>query len=124
MADTPAASVSRRNYWPLVSLWLGVLGFALALTAPIPFVPIISALTWPLGLAAMAAGWAGGRAATTKGDITGAGQARWGIRLGCLGWIIQAVTSVIKMLILAGILAYAVSALAHNLLTPQPTVTP
>lgn len=119
-----ASPGARKNYWPLFSLWLGVFGLALALTAPIPFVPFISALTWPLGLSAMAAGWAGGRAATTNGDVTGAGQARWGIRLGCLGWIVQAVTSVIKMLILAGILAYAVSALAHNLLSPQPTVTP
>jgi hypothetical protein len=124
MADTPAASVSRRNYWPLVSLWLGVLGFALALTAPIPFVPIISAFTWPLGLAAMAAGWAGGRAARVSDDVTAAGRARWGIRLGCMGWIIQAATSTIKMLIIAGVLAYALSAYAGNLFTPQPTGTP
>ena len=112
------AQRSHRNVWALTSLWLGVFGFALALTAPIPFVPILSAFTWPLGFGAMVAGWAGRRAAQSSGDATAEQRSRWGIRLGCLGWAVQVITSVIKMMILAGIITYAASTFFNG--TPTP----
>lgn len=108
------------NYWSAFSLWLGVFGFLVALTAPIPFIPLLSTLTWPFGLAAMAAGWAGERSAKAGGDASSGGRARWGIRLGCLGWIVQAATSVVKLFILAGVLAYGASSLFGQMPTPMP----
>ncbi len=118
------ASLPRRNYWSLFSLVLGVLGFLLALTAPIPFIPLISIFTWPLGLGALAAGWAGGRLARTTDDGAAAAQARWGIRLGCLGWAIQLATSAVKVLIAIGVLTYLFSMFVNNLFQPTPTAAP
>ncbi|MBM4423742.1 MAG: hypothetical protein FJ030_10160 [Chloroflexi bacterium] len=118
MADTRSIPRPRRNVWALASLWLGVFGLALALTAPIPFVPLISAFTWPLGFGAMMTGWAGRRAARSNGDATAGQQSRWGIRLGCLGWAVQVITSIVKMMILAGMITYAASRFFNG--TPTP----
>ena len=112
--------VFRRNFWTITSFILGLLGFLVALTAPIPLIPILSAFTWPLGLGAMVTGWVGERLAKTAGDAGAIAQARWGIRLGCLGWLFQFIVSTIKVLILAGILALFV----NNMFNPQPTTTP
>lgn len=106
MADTTAPAGARRNYWAIASLLCGVLGLAFALTAPIPFVPVISIFNWPLGLAAILAGWAGRRQADAAGDSAAAKWVGWGIRLGCAGWIVQFLTSVFKVLVLASLLAY------------------
>ena len=94
-----------RNYWAIASFWCGLLGLLLALTAPIPLVPIISIFNWPLGLAALVTGWLGRRRAEAENDATASRRVWWGVRLGCAGWIIQFVTSAVKVLIIAWILA-------------------
>ncbi|MEK7327495.1 MAG: hypothetical protein AAB217_19800 [Chloroflexota bacterium] len=100
----------RRNVLAVASLTLGIIGFLLSLTTPIPFIPLISLFAYPLGLGAMAAGWAGERRAKANGDATGVAQARWGLRLGCLSWIIEVITRIITAVILAGLLVTAIKA--------------
>ena len=114
----------RRNFWAITSLTLGATGFALSLTTPLPFIPLISLLAWPLGLGALLAGWAGGRLAKAEGDPAAAAQARWGIRLGCLGWLIEGGTRLITFLIVAGLLAILFASFVQNGFNMQPTATP
>lgn len=120
MADT---SVARPNYLAMISFVLGLLGLLVALTAPIPFVPILSAFTWPFGLGAMLTGWAARRVARTNGDAQPDSRARWGIRLGCAGWIVQFATSVVKVILIGGFLTYLLGSWI-GLWPPQPTPTP
>lgn len=110
----------RRNAWAVASFVLGLIGFLVALTAPIPFIPILSAFTWPLGLGAMVTGWVARRQAQMADDRSAAGTARWGVGLGCLGWTIQFITSTVKVLILAGLLAALFSSLFNSTPTPTP----
>ena len=98
----------RRNLLAATSLVLGTLSFLFALTAPVPFIPLISLFAYPFGLGAILAGWAGGRRAKANGDGAGVAQARWGVRLGCLSWIIEAVTRLITLIILAGLFVAAI----------------
>ncbi len=100
----------RRNLMAVTSLTLGIAGFLLSLTTPVPFIPLISLLAYPLGLGAIVAGWAGERRAKANGDDTGVAQARWGVRLGCLSWIVEMTTRIITAIILAGLLVSAVQA--------------
>jgi hypothetical protein len=100
----------RRNVLAATSLTLGVVSFLLSLTAPVPFIPLISLFAYPLGLGAIVAGWAGERRAKTSGDPIGVAQAQWGMRLGCLSWLIEAATRLITLIILTGFLVAAVKA--------------
>ena len=100
----------RRNLLAVTSLTLGVVSFLLSLTTPVPFIPLISLFAYPLGLGAIVAGWAGERRAKANGDVTGVAQARWGVRLGCLSWIIEVTTRIIAAIILAGLLVTAIKA--------------
>ncbi len=102
------ATPLRRNLFAVTSLLLGAMSLLFSLTAPVPFIPLISLFAYPLGFGAIVAGWAGGRRAKTAGDLSGASQARWGVRLGCLSWIIEATTRVITTLILAGLFVAAI----------------
>jgi len=106
MTEVMSSVSARRNYWAIVSLVCGLLGFLLALTAPIPFVPLVSIFNWPLGLVAILAAWVVRRQAPTDPDLSAAGRARWGVRLGCAGWTIQFIVSTIKVLVIAGLLTY------------------
>jgi len=114
------AQGSRGSGWAVASFVLGLIGFLVALTAPIPFIPILSAFTWPLGLGAMIAGWAARRQARTTGDDASMPQARWGVGLGCLGWTIQFVTSAIKVLIAIGFIALLINNALNSTPTPSP----
>ena len=100
----------RRNLMAVTSLALGVVSFLLSLTTPVPFIPLFSLFAYPLGLGAIVAGWAGGRRAKTNDDASGVAQARWGVRLGCLSWIIEVTTRIITAVILAGLLVTAIKA--------------
>lgn len=100
----------RRNLLAATSLTLGIVGFLFSLTTPVPFIPLISLLAYPLGLGAIVAGWAGERRAKANGDDTGVAQARWGVRLGCLSWIIEVITRIVTTIILAGLLVAAIKA--------------
>jgi len=100
----------RRNLMAVTSLALGVVSFLLSLTTPVPFIPVLSLFAYPLGLGAIVAGWAGERRAKTNGDASGVAQARWGVRLGCLSWIIEVTTRIITAVILAGLLVTAIKA--------------
>ncbi len=123
MTEVAPVLVPRRNYWAVTSLVCGILGFALALTAPIPFVPIISIFNWPLGLIALLTGWVGLRQAKAHQDASATARVQWGVRLGCAGWVIQFVTSTIKVLILAGFLTYLIGTAVNQWLataTPIP----
>lgn len=100
----------RRNLLAATSLMLGVVSFLLSLTAPIPFIPLISLFAYPLGLGAIVAGWAGERRAKNNGDPTGVAQAQWGVKLGCLSWLVEAVTRLITLIILTGLLVAAIRA--------------
>ncbi len=99
----------RRNLWTATSLALGTISFLLSLTTPVPFIPLISLFAYPLGLGAIVAGWAGGRRAKANGDVTGVAQAQWGVRLGCLSWLIEVTTRVITAILLTGLLITAIN---------------
>jgi hypothetical protein len=113
----------RTNYWSLASLIFGTLGLLFALTAPIPFVLVISVFNWPLGVAALLTGWKGGQLAKIVGDPRGASRARWGMRLGCLGWTVQFITSIVKVLLFTGLLVSFISPIVAGLRNGQPTPT-
>ena len=107
----------RRNNWAIAGLAFGILSLSVALTAPIPFIPLLSAFTWPLGLGAILLG----RFINTDGNPAAAAQARWGIRLGCLGWIVQIITSLVKLIILTGLMTLAITSFFND---PTPAPTP
>lgn len=124
MGQLPAPGSSQRNGWAILSLVSGLLGLLLALTAPIPFVPIISIFNWPLGLIALLAAWVARRQAS-QFPLTGtaASQARWGVRLGCAGWTFQFIVSTIKVVLIAGFLSYLLGTTINTWLataTPVP----
>ena len=107
----------RRNLWAIAGLVFGILGLSVALTAPIPFIPLLSAFTWPLGLGAILLG----HFINTDGNPGAAAQTRWGIRLGCLGWIIQVITSLVKLMVLTGLITLAITSFFNG---PTPTPIP
>lgn len=116
MATSTPEIIKRPNYFAIASLVLGILGLVVALTAPIPFVPLISVFTWPFGLIAILAS----RAVKRGDDPTAQQQAKWGVRLGCMGWIIQFVTSVVKWTIFIGLVVAGVQTLFGLQPTPIP----
>jgi purine-cytosine permease-like protein len=116
MSTSTPEIIKPYNYLAIISLVLGILGLVVALTAPIPFVPLISAFTWPFGLVAILAS----RAVKKNDDPTAQRQAKWGVRLGCMGWIIQFITSVVKLTIFIGLVVAGV----QSLLGLQPTSIP
>lgn len=126
MAQSPSSTPLRRNYWAIVSLVSGTLRFLLALTAPIPFVPIISIFNWPLGLLAILTAWVARRQTPALAPTDPASfRTRWGIRLGCAGWIFQFIVSTIKVIIIAGFLSYFFGTAINSWLTAvTPTPTP
>jgi hypothetical protein len=114
-------AISSRNYWALASFWCGLLGFLLSLTAPIPFIPIISFFSLPLGLAALLVGWVGRNRAKVANDRAATHQIQWGIGLGCVGWLIQILTLIITFLIVAGLLVTLFGSFINYLQsTPAP----
>lgn len=115
MSVTPSVD-RRRNYLAIASLIFGILGLVVALTAPIPFVPLVSAFTWPFGLCAIAFS----KLAAAKNDAGAESQSKWGMRLGCLGWIIQFITSVVKWTIFIGLVSAAISTYFGLQPTPIP----
>jgi hypothetical protein len=111
------------NYWAIASLVCGILGLLLALTAPIPFVPLISIFNWPLGLLAIIAAWVARRQNPQGLAEPAAGRAKWGVRLGCAGWTLQFIVSTIKVILIAGFLSYFLGSAVSSWLgtaTPVP----
>ena len=124
MAQLPSPAPVQRNYWAIVSLVSGTLGFLLALTAPIPFVPFISIFNWPLGLLAILTAWVARRhTPTLSATDPVAFRTRWGVRLGCAGWLFQFIVSTIKVILIAGLLSYFFGTALNSWLgtaTPAP----
>jgi hypothetical protein len=59
----------------------------------------------------MVSGWVGRRQAVA--DSRAAAQARWGIRLGCLAWILETLAGLATAVIVTGVLALAIAAFLH-----------
>lgn len=114
--STPSTTLNRRNYLAIASLIFGILGLVVALTAPIPFVPLVSVFTWPFGILAISFS----KLAAAKNDAPAEAQAKWGMRLGCLGWIIQFITSLVKWTIFIGLVSAAISTYFGLQPTPIP----
>lgn len=109
---TDSIATPRRNWWSLSSLTLGVASLLLSFIAYAPFIPFLSLMSFPLGLCAMVAGWVGRRQAAA--DSRAGAQARWGIRLGCLAWILETLAGVATVVIITAALALAIAALIHT----------
>ncbi|MBI3363043.1 MAG: hypothetical protein HY023_18225 [Chloroflexi bacterium] len=101
--QTPSRSAIPESGWARTSFITGLIGFLLSLTAPVPFIPLISWLALPLGLVALAAGWVARRRARLIDDHTSHRRAGWGMALGCLGWIIDAITLFVTVAIVGAL---------------------
>ena len=109
---TDSIATPRPNWWSLSSLLLGTASLLLSFIAYVPFIPFLSLMSFPLGLCAMVTGWVGRRQAAA--DLRAQSQARWGIRLGCLAWILETLAGLATVAILTGVLALAIAALFHS----------
>lgn len=112
---------SPRNYWAMASFWCGFVGFLLSLTAPIPFIPLISFFSLPLGLVALLVGWIGRKQAKGSNDKVAGQQIGWGVGFGCVGWLIQIATLIVTFLIIAGLVVTLFGSFVSYL---QSTPTP
>ncbi len=109
---TDSIATPRRNWWSLSSLTLGIASLLLSFIAYVPFIPFLSLMSFPLGLCAMVTGWVGRRQAAA--DSRAVAQAGWGIRLGCLAWILETLAGLATVAVVTGVLALAIAAFIHT----------
>ena len=111
---------AQRNVWAITSLVIGILSFLLALFAPVPFVPL-NYCAFPLGAVSMVMGVIVHQSAKRINDHVAIQQARWGIGLGCVSWMINIcwygfVFSTVIAILVASFLAV----LSGTAVTPSP----
>ena len=88
-------------------------GLAWIILAALP-VPGTTMLGLPLGVYAILAGLFSHRERRAAGDRTGARRARWGVGLGCLGFVIAvALDLIVVAVVLAGVVAALRAAGVH-----------
>ncbi len=101
----PAASVavpSRARAWATSTVWAGLLWLVLAL-APIPGTTFIGV---PVSLYALLGGFMSAREGQVAGDRVAVRRARWGMGLGCAGYVyLSAFFLVAGTVLVAGLLA-------------------
>jgi len=91
-----------RRAWANSSLLAGLAWIVLA-AAPVPGTTLLGL---PFGVYAIFAGLFSHRERWTAGDRTGARRARWGVGLGCVGFVIAVALDVIVVgVVLAGVIA-------------------
>lgn len=80
--------VVQRNVWAITSLIIGVISLLLSFFAPVPFVPL-NYCAFPLGAVSIVMGLIVHQSAKRINDAAAIQQARWGIGLGCVSWMIN-----------------------------------
>ena len=105
----PAASVafpSRARAWATSTLWAGLIWLSLAM-APIPGTTFIGV---PVSLYALLGGLISAREGQVAGDRVAVRRARWGLGLGCAGYVYLSAFFLIAGSVLAAGLVAAVRA--------------
>jgi hypothetical protein len=77
------APVARTRGWAATTVWAGLLWLVLA-AAPIPGTTLLGL---PLSLYALLGGWLAAREGQAAGDRLAVRRGRWGVALGCLGYV-------------------------------------
>ena len=110
----------QRNIWAITSLVIGLISFLLSLLAPVPFVPF-NFCAFPLGAVSMIIGIIIHRSAKRVNDTTAVQQARWGIGLGCVSWLINICWySFVFSTATAILVASFIAVLSGTSITPTP----
>ena len=106
------SETSQRRVWANSTLAAGLVWVVLA---ALP-VPGTTTLGLPFGVYAIFAGLFSHRERRAAGDGTGARRARWGVGLGCVGFLIALVLDlIVASVILAGVIAAVRAALGVHL---------
>ena len=101
-APPTAAPVSRARAWATSTVWAGL---AWVLLAILP-VPGTSLLGVPVSLYALLGGWVSAREGRAAGDRVAVRRARWGMALGCAGYVwLGAFFTIAGAAIVAGLIA-------------------
>jgi hypothetical protein len=117
MEDKRAA---QRNIWAITSLIVGVISLLLSFFAPVPFVPL-NYCAFPLGAVSMLVGFIVHQSAKRINDLTAIQQARWGIGLGCVSWMINICWySIVFSTAIAILVASFIAIISGTSVTPTP----
>ncbi|MCC7358203.1 MAG: hypothetical protein IT317_01920 [Anaerolineales bacterium] len=101
-APSAAPASGRARAWAASALWAGL---AWLLLAALP-VPGTSLLGVPVSLYALIAGWVSAREGRAAGDLVAVRRARWGMALGCAGYVwLGAFFTLAGAAVVAGLLA-------------------
>lgn len=101
-ANNPPAAAGRARAWATSTVWAGLAWIALAMT-PLPFTTFIGI---PFSLYALLGGYVSVREGRAAGDPAAVRRGRWGMGLGCLGYVYLTTFFLIAgAVIVAGLLA-------------------
>jgi hypothetical protein len=104
----PDLAPSPARGWAVSAVWAGAAWIVLAMMP----VPLTTFLGLPFGLYALVTGWVAARQARARPDRRSARAARWGMGLGCAGFVYLTLFYMLAgAAILAGLAAAVVAAL-------------
>ncbi|MEK7441146.1 MAG: hypothetical protein AABZ78_10150 [Chloroflexota bacterium] len=112
--------IVQRNVWAITSLIIGAISLLLSFFAPVPFVPL-NYCAFPLGAVSIVMGFIVQQSAKRINDVIAIQQARWGIGLGCVSWMINICWySIVFSTAIAILVASFIAILSGTSATPTP----